>query len=360
MSTDIQKVVISGFGEVSNVSVVQSTILPPGKGEVQVRIFYSGFSGADINMRNGTYPFQRKAPLTPGYCFTGRVVANGQGSSSFKEGEIVAGVTTYDCEAEMANFKENLIVRVPPELLKSSEASPSSLDETLQQITALSLDWTTAYGLVEHAAHVKEGQRVFIHGLSGAVGQALTKLCLLKGAIVYGTASARNHAALAEQGVTRAFDYSNKDWIKVMSSKEIGGAQAIFDALGFESWDESWSILASDGILVGFGGNMNTLGGDKDSKAKTRAQWPTIITLLARGTNPLSKKRTSFYYIKPGTSEITADIKALMTMFGEGKVRVPIKAVWDLNTEAVREAHNSWGKMAGMGSLLIRVSKPDN
>ena len=43
---------------------------------------------------------------------------------------------------------------------------------------------------------VCKGQRVFVHGLSGAVGYAVMTLCLLEGAEVYGTASERNHDAL--------------------------------------------------------------------------------------------------------------------------------------------------------------------
>jgi hypothetical protein len=39
-----------------------------------VQAEFSGFSGADINMRCRTYPFQKKAPLSPGYWLVGRCV----------------------------------------------------------------------------------------------------------------------------------------------------------------------------------------------------------------------------------------------------------------------------------------------
>ncbi|HSS16466.1 MAG TPA: alcohol dehydrogenase catalytic domain-containing protein, partial [Candidatus Dormibacteraeota bacterium] len=45
---------------------------------------FSGFLGADINMRRGTYPMQKKPPFTPGYCFVGRVSANGSRSTKFR------------------------------------------------------------------------------------------------------------------------------------------------------------------------------------------------------------------------------------------------------------------------------------
>jgi hypothetical protein len=35
---------------------------------------YSAFSGTDVNMRKGIFPFQKKAPFTPGYISSLKVV----------------------------------------------------------------------------------------------------------------------------------------------------------------------------------------------------------------------------------------------------------------------------------------------
>lgn len=63
-----------------------------------------------------------------------------------------------------------------------------------------------------HAARVSSGQKIFIHGMSGAVGYAVTVLAQLQGAHVYGTASERNHTLLRKMGTT-PFSCSNKNWI---------------------------------------------------------------------------------------------------------------------------------------------------
>lgn len=95
--------------------------------------------------------------------------------------------------------------------------------------------------------------------MSGAVGYATMVLCQLQGATVYGTASARSHSAVREMGAT-PFDFRDKKWISAM--QEVGGAHVVFDPLGFESWDESYSITSpSDGLLVGYGGNSGTFAG---------------------------------------------------------------------------------------------------
>jgi hypothetical protein len=56
----------------------------------------------------------------------------------------------------------------------------------LRQATALILAWATAYGMLAHSARVTRGQRISVHGLSGAVGTALLHLAQLRGAEVFG------------------------------------------------------------------------------------------------------------------------------------------------------------------------------
>ncbi|RDL38188.1 Uncharacterized protein BP5553_05621 [Venustampulla echinocandica] len=337
MPTQIRKVLISAFGDESNVNVVTASIADPAAKEVQVRVMYSGFSGADVNMRRGLYPMQRAAPLTPGYCFVGTVERNGPKSTKFKVGDVVCCLSVYDAEAELANMPEKYIIPVP-----------SGIDPKVA--TALTLDWNTAYGMVMRAARVTSGQKVFIHGISGAVGWATAVLSSLQGAEVYGTASARNHTAV-KAGLPSAtpFDYANKDWIQTM--KSIGGVDAVFDALGFESWDESYSILTcSGGKLIGYGGNLSSLTG-----VAPRSAIPSITKLFARNYLKFwDGKNATFYYITRDDSTFEPDLRALFELCASGKIQVPIKRVFEM--ERIQEAHKSWSQGQGVGSSLVKVA----
>lgn len=333
----IRKVVISAFGDASNVNLVAAKIPPPAKNEVQINVIYSGFSGSDINMRLGAYPMQKSAPLTPGYCCVGRVDANGAKASKYKPSDLVGALTVYDSEAEKINIAEKYLIAIP-----------ESVD--MREALGVVLDWNTAYCLVHRATNlVGKGKRVFIHCLSGAVGFALMTFCLLEGADVYGTASERNHAALREHGVT-PFTYTNKGWMDSM--KKTGGAHVVYDPLGFESWDESWDILITDepSRLVGFGGNMNIIEGGTD---KPRSQFPAQIKLMAKNGCLWTKRSTSFYYVDRDRSTFMTDLEAVLQLLAQGKIQVPIKKIWDL--ENIREPHENWGRVPGMGCCLIRV-----
>ena len=105
----VRKALISSFGSVSNINVVSASLPDPPTLHVQVRIIYSGFSGADIAMRQGTYPLQKKPPLTPGYSLVGTVSSNGKRSSKFQPGDIVACLSIYNAEADSPTSPRSIL-----------------------------------------------------------------------------------------------------------------------------------------------------------------------------------------------------------------------------------------------------------
>jgi NADPH:quinone reductase-like Zn-dependent oxidoreductase len=102
--TLIRKVVITKFGDVDVVKVLDSTCPSPSMGQLQIATEYSGFTGGDVSMRMGIYPGQIPAPLTPGYCLVGTVRALGEICRLFQPGDTVAVLTKYDAEAELVNL----------------------------------------------------------------------------------------------------------------------------------------------------------------------------------------------------------------------------------------------------------------
>ncbi|KAJ8116433.1 hypothetical protein OPT61_g2134 [Boeremia exigua] len=334
-TTTIRKALIESFGDASNVSVITTELAPPAANEVQLKVLYSGFGGADIAMRLGGYPNQKAAPLTTGYSCIGTVALNGSKSTKFPVGSLVGCLCVYEGQSERVNLPEKHLIPIP-----------AGVD--LKQAVALILDWTTAYGMVFRSGKVSKGQRVFIHGLSGSVGFALLTLCKMQGAEIYGTASEYNHAAVRAAGA-HPFVYTNKDWMKAMN--DIGGAHVVFDPLGFESYDESWEILArGGGKLIGYGGNYNALNG-----GETRSQWPQIAKLLAKNLNVFCPNSTAFFYIDRDQSTFGPELNILLEMLNKGEIKVPIRKLWTL--EEVPEAHRMFNKGPGVGAVVIEVAK---
>jgi synaptic vesicle membrane protein VAT-1 len=333
METTIRKVLVPRFGDESVLEVIEASIASPQAGEVQVQVLHSVVAGSDVNMRRGTYPFQKKAPLTPGYSMVGTVLENGAGCTKFAPGTIVACLTVYGAQAERMNLPEKFLVPVPA-------------DVDLRQATALILDWVTAYEMLERSAKVTRGQRIFVHGLSGSVGTALLHLAQLRGAEVFGTASASKHKELRASGAV-VFDYKQKEWIGEM--QHLGGPDSVFDPLGYQSFDESYSILRKGGILVGYGQNLPAL-----MNTPRPSPYPMILKLLARNLAFGSGKRTTFFGLSRGSKDFAPDLALLFRWLAEGRIRVPIKSVFPLAD--VREAHRTYARGSGLGSIVLDVS----
>jgi synaptic vesicle membrane protein VAT-1 len=333
VETTIRKVLVPRFGDESVLQVIEAKVSSPQTGEVQVQVLHSVVAGSDVNMRRGTYPLQKKPPLTPGYSMVGKVLGNGVGCTKFAPGTIVACLTKYGAQAERMNVPEKFLLAVP-----------EGVD--LRQATALILDWTTAYGMLEHSANVMPGQRIFVHGLSGAVGTALLHLALLRGAEVFGTASASKHAELSASGAI-VFDYKQKEWIREM--RRQGGVDSVFDPLGYQSFDESYSILRKGGILVGYGQNLPAL-----TNTPQTSPVPMVLKLFARNLVFWSGKRTTFFGLNRGSKHFAPDLALLFRWLAEDRIRVPIKAVFALAD--VQEAHRRYASGGGLGSIVLDVS----
>ncbi len=330
----IRKVQITEFGDESKLAIVEGDLPNPKPGEVQLAVDLSIVSGSDVNMRRGTYPFQKKAPLTPGYSVLGRVLLNGKGSSAFKIGKRVVCLSKYEGQAQRINLPERFLVRVP------EGVDPKSA-------VALPLDWVTAFQMLHRAARVKAGQTVFVHGLSGGVGGALLQLAKLQGAEVFGIASPSKHDDLSRRGAT-SYDYKSKDWIGIM--QRGGGVNAVFDPLGYESFDQSYSILKKGGILVGYGMNLPAF-----TQSPRRPVLPVVLKLFARNLLVWTGKRTTFYGLTRTSKHYKPDLEQLFALLQSGKISVPIKATFKL--DQIQLAHREYASSAGTGSIILEIDQ---
>ena len=80
----------------------------------------------------------------------------------------------------------------------------------------------------------------------------------------------------------------------------------------------------------------------------------TTIKLLSRNFMcPVIHRHTRFFYVTRDDKTLVPELQALSQLLADGKIDVKTRAVFDL--EVIQEAHNSWGKSAGFGSVLINV-----
>lgn len=144
--------------------------------ELLVEMVYIGLNYADIYRRKGTYHIESREPLINGYEGVGRIIQKGTSVSKFQLGETILFVDVPFANAELVAVPEENAIRIPSGIPPKLAASIG-----LQGLTADFL----AHDLGNNVNHSK----VFVHGISGGVGQILSQLLTADGLEVYGVTS---------------------------------------------------------------------------------------------------------------------------------------------------------------------------
>jgi NADPH:quinone reductase-like Zn-dependent oxidoreductase len=144
------------------------------------------------------------------------------------------------------------------------------------------------------------------------------------------------------------FDYATKNWIAAL--QELGGADAVFDPLGFESFDESYSILKKGGVLVGYGMNLPAW-----TRTPGRPVIPSALKLFSKNLLFWSGKRTTFFGVSRRSKNFAPDLEQLFRWLRDGKISVPIKATFKL--DEIQQAHREYASSARSGSIVIEVNR---
>ncbi|CAA9503870.1 MAG: hypothetical protein AVDCRST_MAG45-1476, partial [uncultured Solirubrobacterales bacterium] len=108
---------------------------------------------------------------------------------------------------------------------------------------------------------------------------AATQIAKLRGAEVFGTASAAKHDAIRAQGVDHPIDYRTQDFRREV--RRLTGQKRpldlALDAIGGSSFRKSFSLLRAGGRLVPFGASSAMTGDRRDIPGSLRMLATTPI-----------------------------------------------------------------------------------
>jgi NADPH:quinone reductase len=249
----MKRVLVDHFGGPEVLTVVDDDDPQPGPGEVRVRVLAAGVSFTDAQLRAGTYLGVPKPPFTPGYELVGVVDKLGPGCSGLRPGVRVAALTVWGAYAERVCVPEAEAVEVPDEL------DPA-------EVVSLVLTYTTAYQLLHRTARASSGETVLVHGAAGRVGTAVLELGALAGLRLFGTASARDRAAVERLGAV-AIDYQSEDFLARVRELTGDGVDVVLDGLGGAVSLRSFRALRPGGRLVLYGHYATLAHGRKSRRA---------------------------------------------------------------------------------------------
>lgn len=204
-------------------------LLPPGEGEVAVRVKCAAINPIDWKLRSGQMKIVtgKKFPRAMGMDFSGTVLSVGTGVKRLKVGDAVFGLARFKQSgafAEAVVTKEAFLTHKPD-------------DVSFQDAACLGTPGITAWNGLIDKAKLQAGQHVFINGCAGAVGEAAVQIAVMHGAVVSGSCSATDIQRAKTLGVQTVYDYR---------STQISSISARFDVV----YDTAATLAVSTGVAM--------------------------------------------------------------------------------------------------------------
>jgi NADPH:quinone reductase-like Zn-dependent oxidoreductase len=280
------------------------------RGEVVVDIHAASINGADWKVRTGeSYP-QTKFPYVLGRDFSGVVSAVGEGVLDLRVGDPVFAVCDVGQEgayAEKIAIKAAIVAKKPESLSHANAA-------------ALALAGLTALVAVEDTLKLKTGETILIQGGAGGVASFAIQLAKHIGARVITTASAANHAYVRSIGADQIVDYNAQDFTKAVS-----GCDAVFDTVGGDVTQRSFSVLKPGGRAA----------------------------FIASGPQAPKPPRADVQSLRPNVGRDRPHLERIVALYREGAVRAPEVTLFPLSQAAA--AHRVSQARHLRGKLVLQV-----
>ena len=252
-------------------------------------------------------------PVILGLDVSGIVESVGESVTKFKVGDAVFSRPDVKRNGTYAEF------------VAVNEDEISFKPKTISHVESASLPLAgiTAWEAIFTTAKLSSDQKILIHGGSGGVGSLAIQLAKSRGAYVISTTSTKNLALVKSLGADDVIDYKTQKFEEIVKEVDI-----VFDTVGGEVQERSWSVLKQDGILV------------------------SIVSQPSDEAAAKHKVRSAFIFIEPN-AEILTQIAELVD---EGKVRPIVGAEFALAD--IAKAHELSESGHSMGKIVLYVGQP--
>jgi NADPH:quinone reductase-like Zn-dependent oxidoreductase len=284
----------------------------PATGEILVDVAAASVNAADWKFRSGQYArhSDAKFPLIPGRDFSGTVGALGSGVGDLKIGDEVFGVLEAGKEG---TYAEKLAIKAA--IVANKPQGLSHVDAAAVALTGL-----TAVNSIADTLKLKKGETILIQGGAGGVAGFAIQFAKHLGAHVIATTSAANRDYVRDLGADEVIDYNTQDFTKVVS-----GCDAVFDTVGGEVAQKSFTVLKPGGRAA----------------------------FIASGTEAPKPDRSDVISLRPPVGRSRAAMQRVAELVQSGAVRPPAVKLYRLSEAA--DAHRLSEGRHFRGKLVFKV-----
>ena len=216
--------------------------VPPGPGEIEVKVNASSINFADVLVAFGRYPaFDGHLPEL-GSDFAGVVTAVGPDVTLHQVGDRVGGLSANGCWSTYLTCEADLAATLPDDL-----------DDV--HAAALTIATATAWYGLNDMARIAAGDKVLIHSGTGGVGQAAIAIARAAGAEIFATAgSEQRRQTLRDMGIEHVYDSRSTEFADQIREDTDGyGVDIVLNSVFGAAQRAGLELLAFGGRFVEIG-----------------------------------------------------------------------------------------------------------
>lgn len=297
--------------------------------EILVEVEAIGVNRADLLIRQGIYPAEKKFPIIPGFDVAGKVRDIGNEVADFKKGDRVFAIKNIGCYAELVKVNHQAVLPIPENLSSTEAAAIPTVVYTV---------WITLF----EKTNLQKGDTVLIHAAGSGVGIAAIQLAKYFGATVITTASTDEKLKRAREfGADFGINYTDQDFLAEVKKITQGkGVEVILDGIGSSTLAGNISAISKGGslILIGAGGF-----GELEAPIHLGRVIMKNVNIIGFNVHGLGTKL--YEYLKEFKKEI-------LPLFAQGKIVSVIDKVFPL--KEAKEAHIYIAERKNFGKVVLR------
>jgi alcohol dehydrogenase len=332
----VRAVFIRRYGGPEVVEIGEQAEPPMRPDDLRVQVHAASVNPVDFKIRAGALkvlaPY--RFPLVLGNDLSGVVTDVGAQVTRFRPGDAVFARLDKD---RIGSFAEIALVRESAAALK-----PKNLDHL--HAASLPLVGLTSWQAMIDLAHLERGHKVLIHAGSGGIGTFAIQLARHLGATTCTTTSARHFELVRQLGAEVVVDYKTQRFEEVCRDCDM-----VFDTLGGETQERSFTCLRRGGVMV-------SIAGTPDAKfARARGLNPLVVAVLAWKTRTITRRarqsgtRFEYLFMRPSGEQLS-QIAALVE---REVIRPVLDRVFALGEAKEALAYSESGRATG--KVVLRI-----
>ncbi len=315
---------VNDYGPASDLTLVDVNKPTINADQILVQIGASGVNPVDTYIRSGINNYTASFPHTPGNDGSGTIVEVGKNVTDFQVGQRVY------FSRNLTGSAAEYAVTLPTHTFPLANAL------SFVEGACLGVPYTTAHRALFGRAHAQAGDKVLIHGATGAVGIAAVQLAMASGMDVVASAGTVEGANLLRaQGVQTVIMHNEEGYLAPFQSLDTG-FDVIIEMLANHNLDQDLKALAFGGRVAVIGNRGTVEINPRDLMARDAA----VMGVALANCKPAELKRIA---------------QAMLPLFEAGVLKPVVRKEYAL-TE-LPQAHDDVLKSGAQGNLVVRVSE---